>query len=254
MCTLTLFATHQGYLLGMNRDEQRNRPIALNVHEGKTHKGLDVIYPIDPQGGGTWLGVNKNGLSLALLNQSPIGYQKPKIDLNSRGIIIPKLILCESAEIALQKLSMLELKYFAPFQIVAIDSTQVAYSAKWDGKKIEAYTHHKLPFLAASSSWNEIEVQKYRHAKFLEFTKGISEITPEHLKCFHQQKEIELEAFSVNMSREDAQSVSYNQIEFNQNRLIFSYYLASSDCKNHFTLSHSAELKVQPTRNHRIQA
>jgi len=49
MCTVTFIPHREGYLLGMNRDERKSRPIASPpaVFE---HRGIDSIYPLDTEG------------------------------------------------------------------------------------------------------------------------------------------------------------------------------------------------------------
>ena len=52
-----------------NRDERRDRraatPPAVHRLQHRT-----AIYPVDPVGGGTWIGVNDAGLAAALLNRT----------------------------------------------------------------------------------------------------------------------------------------------------------------------------------------
>src|SRR4051812_27482947 len=62
MCTLSFIPHDNGYVVGMNRDEQHTRPHALPP---SPHG--DAIYPHEPVTGGTWLAINSSGLTLALL-------------------------------------------------------------------------------------------------------------------------------------------------------------------------------------------
>ena len=66
MCTLTYLLTDISYALFFNRDDQRSRLPAIPP---KVNQNLNAIYPVDPQGEGTWFAVNQQGLTLALLNQ-----------------------------------------------------------------------------------------------------------------------------------------------------------------------------------------
>ena len=70
MCTLTYLLNDFGDELFFNRDEQRSR---LPTIPPKFNQTRNAIYPVDPQGEGTWLAVNQQGLTLALLNY----YQAP---------------------------------------------------------------------------------------------------------------------------------------------------------------------------------
>ena len=69
MCTLTFIPglPGGGYLLATNRDESPTRGIAA----APTVQQLgprQVLAPRDPDGGGTWVGVDDSGLCLAILN------------------------------------------------------------------------------------------------------------------------------------------------------------------------------------------
>ena len=66
MCTLTFVPTTDGYLVAMNRDELRIRPVARapRIH---TRNGVEALYPTEPSGG-TWIASNRYGNLLALLN------------------------------------------------------------------------------------------------------------------------------------------------------------------------------------------
>ena len=94
MCTLTYLLNERGYELFFNRDEQRSRLLAEPPKLNKVNKSHGAIYPIDPQGGGTWIAVNEQGLSLALLNnyQAPLSNNDNHNKSISRGQLILSLL------------------------------------------------------------------------------------------------------------------------------------------------------------------
>ena len=57
MCTVTLMRYDGGVRLACNRDERRDRPAALPPTSYACGKQR-AIFPVDPVGGGTWIGVN----------------------------------------------------------------------------------------------------------------------------------------------------------------------------------------------------
>ena len=66
MCTVTLVAQRNGYVLGMNRDEKLSRVAALPPKAFRLgHR--TALFPSEPSGG-TWIGVNDAGVTLALIN------------------------------------------------------------------------------------------------------------------------------------------------------------------------------------------
>jgi uncharacterized protein with NRDE domain len=66
MCTVTFIARQNGYALGMNRDEKVTRVTALPPARFCL-AGRTVLCPSEP-GGGTWIGINDAGSTLALIN------------------------------------------------------------------------------------------------------------------------------------------------------------------------------------------
>src|SRR5215475_12432841 len=89
MCTVSFLPGPRGFFLAMNRDEQKTRPRALPPKRRKTGTH-SALYPSE-KSGGTWIGVNDAGLTLALINW----YAKPQRDHSlclSRGMVIPELL------------------------------------------------------------------------------------------------------------------------------------------------------------------
>ena len=75
----------------MNRDEKRTRIAALGPEPFRIGDRR-AIYPREP-GGGTWLAASDAGLCLALINWHRIA-REPSGKIESRGNIIPELIVC----------------------------------------------------------------------------------------------------------------------------------------------------------------
>ncbi|HYX52187.1 MAG TPA: hypothetical protein VE783_01965, partial [Candidatus Limnocylindrales bacterium] len=69
MCTLTFIPKPGGYLIGMNRDENRLRAAAL-LPFVSDREGLEAVYPREAATGGTWIAANAAGAAIAILNQN----------------------------------------------------------------------------------------------------------------------------------------------------------------------------------------
>ena len=87
MCTVTFLPLgSSSFILTHNRDEHHTRSIAL-LPERKMIGDIELIYPKDEQGGGTWFATSKN-YTLCLLNG---GFEKhipsPPYK-HSRGLVI----------------------------------------------------------------------------------------------------------------------------------------------------------------------
>jgi hypothetical protein len=73
-----------------NRDEQRTRRPAVAPLAGGC-AARQFVYPLDPDGGGTWIAATSAGLVFTLLNETEAeGASMPARPV-SRGLIIPLL-------------------------------------------------------------------------------------------------------------------------------------------------------------------
>ncbi len=220
MCTLTYRLTEQGYQLFFNRDEQRTRPQAIQPTKNTL---LKSVYPIDPTGGGTWIAVHENGVSLALLN-----YYQAQIDPSfknfvSRGVIIPHL-LSHIDDIHQQLLTM-DLSVYQAFQLCVFnsdlsiqdDKREKAYQYIWDGQQLTFAALSAETSLPITSSGVDFEtVSAYRQQQFNHLINAKQATATDYIN-YHQHQG-ESGKCSVKMYREDAKTVSFTQIEVNQEK------------------------------------
>lgn len=142
MCTVTIVPYNDGFRLVCNRDERRDRPAAAppTVHRLEYSA---AIYPVDPSGGGTWVGVNDAGLAAALLNRTIDAAESPRrsrrTPQRSRGLIIPKLLGCRSLTDALDMAAGLDPARFDLFRL-ALVQRMAAVVVTSDGLALSAET------------------------------------------------------------------------------------------------------------------
>src|SRR5215831_17491846 len=95
MCTVTIVPHAEGVRVLCNRDEKRTRAQALTVGEHRVG-GQYAWFPIDPDSGGTWIGINDCGLVAVLLNRTTGAHSHPARSsgamLTSRGLIVPRVL------------------------------------------------------------------------------------------------------------------------------------------------------------------
>lgn len=209
MCTLTYLLNEDGYDLFFNRDEQRSRSLALIP---KLNPAKHAIYPIDPQGQGTWIAVNQQGLSLALLNyyQAPFNTNK---NIISRGGLILSLLDIKGDILAY--LHTMDLSVYQPFQLCIFPenlstASPTIHSLKWTGTELFT-AETDLPITSSSVDFDGVSAKRK-----IRFNEIVTPNTPNllELEKFHFSKEAEGKN-SVNMERVDAQTVSVSHISVN---------------------------------------
>ncbi len=124
----------------MTRDEQRTGTAAVELR-----RSIDQIHPVDPEGGGTWLGSNVRELTLALLNRNSVERAEGDRTYVSRGLIIPEMLsfgTIREVRESLTRSTDTALDRYRPFHLVAIDPTGgPVQSFAWSARGLENFTH-----------------------------------------------------------------------------------------------------------------
>lgn len=133
MCTLTFFPRgEQGFILTSNRDEIFSRePSELpTVHD---IQGKKLLFPRDPQGGGTWIAASEDGRVACLLNGAFGRHKRNPPYRMSRGIVMLEQFLYNGPCIFFEDYN---LKGIEPFTLVILDQQPERNITiiKWDGK------------------------------------------------------------------------------------------------------------------------
>ena len=119
MCTLVVIhRTIPGrwLVVAANRDEYLDRPA-----EGPALRSVgasQVIAPLDIKAGGTWLGLNKEGVFAALTN---LRDPNPDTTRLTRGRVVSDSLRCESAAEAADRLMSIEAGVHNPFNAFVAD-------------------------------------------------------------------------------------------------------------------------------------
>ena len=130
MCKVSIYSCDEGFVLTSSRDISKTRehslpPRLLNINDVK------ILSPVDPQGGGSWIGVSSD-LAACLLNHS--GYNI--ISKESRGLLLIKLL---SKEYKVSELRDI-IKEYSPFVLITVDfNSNFKYQHIWDGEKLSSF-------------------------------------------------------------------------------------------------------------------
>lgn len=232
MCTASWLLTATGYQLFFNRDEQKKRIKALPPYLSQNQT---VCYPLDPQGGGTWIGLNSSGVSLCLLNnyQAQAAQFQSAGLLTSRGVIIPTLFAQVAQTAQIESASMLSLlktlvesANFAPFSLLYFPNALTkqagtVYQYNWNGERLSV---HKAISPVISSGVDFERVQESRKAIYLQFMTQTRYSAEKRHLFFHACHLPQKNERSVCMHRADAQTVSFSHIRVNDSEKNLAYY------------------------------
>jgi len=215
MCTLSFIPGETGYLVGMNRDERfsRTRSLPPEIFD-------NAIYPHEPSGG-TWLGVNTDGLTLAVLNRNEDGPLPAK--QRSRGELIPAMIASECLADVQRRLVAFDIRGMYPFRLVAI-SMQDREICEWQwGTKLNRLNFEWQPRHWFSSGISDSEANRGRSPVVQEAWKGPDAGTIPWLQQLHRSHAPRPGPYSICVHRDDAASVSYSEIEVTPSTVQFRY-------------------------------
>ena len=189
-----------------NRDERVDRPEARppQVHR---HGGVTALYPLDPEGGGTWIAATSAGLVLALLNETAgtVASRPPR----SRGLVVTQLLSSRSLEEVQFRLGQLPLEEYRPFRLLAVGDVGVLEAAaagdiRWRIHEPDAR------FVRASSSVAPAATVRKRRALFERLVSGASLAAQDAFHRHHGHSDPDA---SVIVRRPDAVTVSLTTID-----------------------------------------
>jgi hypothetical protein len=228
VCTLTWIRRDSGFELFFNRDERRTRGRALSprIHE---RAGRRWIAPIDPDGGGTWIGVNEFGLGLALLN----GYRRSddaERRWTSRGLLVDSLLdalSCREVEVRLRKR---DLARFRSFTLVAVEPVSPALLATWDGAELALDHRGEGHPPLCSSSLDSGAATRARRELFHEMAAEHGAIDADLLERFHASHRPERGPWSPCMHRDEAQTHSSTLLRVGA-RTVELHYSPGAPCE-----------------------
>lgn len=230
MCTVTIIplvgpdGKRFGLRLATNRDESRRRPPA-EPPRIREQSGVRSIWPVDPAGGGTWVGVNEAGLIATLLNRN-VGSPKPTHPAaRSRGEIIPMLLEQTDAAQAARLIAELNPTEFLPFTIVLTDGdTLIHGAAQGENIRIVNQSLSNRPVMFTSSGLGDALVDPPRRQLFNDWFGDDSRAWPQLQDGYHAHRWPHAMHLSVCMSREDARTVSCTVIETSESVARLSYW------------------------------
>lgn len=228
MCTVTFIARRNGYALGMNRDEKLARVAALPAARHRL-ASRDVLFPSEPSGG-TWIGVNDAGTTLALINWYSVS-ARVAAHAVSRGEVVKLALTSDSPALVEGALKELLLVQVNPFRLIgAFPLHKAVIEWRWNLKRLERIEHHWRTNTWISSSFDEPGAQQERGKAFKEALRQSSVETADWLCQLHRSHIPKRSPYSTCMHREDAATVSYTELIVSRHKAIMRYTPGAPCC------------------------
>jgi len=221
MCTLTWVKDASSYEVFFNRDEllTRSEEIPPSLH---LKDKVQFLAPVDPQGQGTWVGVNDRGITLCLANMYPSQRKEGKL-YKSRGQLLWSLLSLESLNQVMDQIKKHDFKDYLGFRILGFSLQEKTCMAQYHEDQLKINTDADDCYPVSSSSYQSKEVQEGR-IKYFEETVGRShKITADKLDQYQQSTYPQLSAYSVCMKRDNACTKSYSRIHVDKKNITFTY-------------------------------
>ena len=220
MCTVTLVPHETGVRMVCNRDERRTRDASAPPRRHRLGS-REAIYPRDPVGGGTWIGVNDAGLVVALLNVydgRPDAPGPVRAAARSRGIIVSSLLGCVTLAEAVAAVAAIDARRFAPFRLVILQDRTVALAAPVDNAIGVATMDLHEPMLVTSSALGDARVAGPRRRLFDRLVVHGRHGWLDGQARFHRHQWPHRPDLSVRMERADALTVSRTTVDVGPRR------------------------------------
>ncbi len=166
MCTVTFIPVRDKFFITSNRDEKNSRKQAISpaVH---IYKNTMLIFPQDPQGGGTWMALKENGDAAVLLNGAFDRHISASHYKRSRGLILLDVLSAEHPSYSFTKTDLAGIE---PFTLVLLESGSL-YEFRWDGsnRHCKQLSTSRPHIWSSATLYNSVTVKKREQwfAKFL---------------------------------------------------------------------------------------
>lgn len=212
MCTVTYVPTKKGICITSNRDEKTTRKRAIFPLK-TTINNKEIIFPKDPQAGGTWFAHDTKNV-IVLLNGTEEKHIYKGNYRKSRGLIVLDLI---SSVNPFLEWKSIDLNNIEPFTIVFFDGEKL-FQLQWnETEKSTLELDSSIPYIWSSSTLYSKEIRTERANWFEKFITQNTNLYPEDLLHFHQFTENNNTEYGLQINRNNMlKTVSITQCVINK--------------------------------------
>lgn len=184
MCTVTFVKSGNRTIITSNRDEQ----VLRQAIEPKNYlaNGKNLVFPKDPQAGGTWYAIDEHANVLVLLNGAEEKHEWNPPYRKSRGLIVLDIIGAKSPKAMWREIDLDDIE---PFTLVLYQE-QKLYQLRWNGSQKDAIElnpdeHH----IWSSASLYPKDIRAKRSKWFANFLRFNAHPSAKDMYHFHHYAE-----------------------------------------------------------------
>lgn len=221
MCTVSFIKVNNKVIISSNRDEAVQRPSAI---EPKNYviNNKNIVFPKDPQAGGTWFAVDECGTVLVLLNGAHEKHQHQPPYRKSRGLIVLDMISKSSPSGFWLEINLEDIE---PFTLVLFENKSL-YQLRWDGENKEtSLLDSNKNHVWSSATLYPKSIRESRAAWFHTFMESNSNPSVDSMLHFHRYTETDNPENGLVINRnEEMKTLSITQAVLEENRSRILHY------------------------------
>jgi hypothetical protein len=216
--------TGGGFRLMCNRDERAARAAAASPIV-RSLGAARAVFPVDPEGNGTWVGANDSGLVLALLNVSTAvtARVEARTRWRSRGLVIPAMLHLADVEAVDVAMKRSDLSSYLPFQLIAARGRLVRRFSWVDGVRGVADVPLDVPQMFTSSSLGDARADALRRPIFERLVLRAEDSWLAGQVRFHEYRDAADPALGVLMDRIEVRTVSCTTVDVDRRGVAMEY-------------------------------
>jgi hypothetical protein len=217
---VTYLPVRRGFILTHNRDEHYSRsPQTLSREE--IHK-KKLIFPKDPDSGGSWIGVSELGSVACILNGAFHNHLRKPPYRRSRGLVLMDYF--ENEDI-LGFSQGYDFKGIEPFTMVAIESG-APYEIRWDGLDVHFLVlDENAEHFWSSATLYPKDIREQRRDFFDNWLSLKRSFTADEILHLHYKGGVGNPKYDFVMNRDGkVQTVSITQIIYEKNTCEMRYH------------------------------
>ncbi|NNF01694.1 MAG: hypothetical protein HKN22_03345 [Bacteroidia bacterium] len=202
MCTVSFLPlSNSGFILTSSRDEAFDRASASFPFTKSIALHQEVVYPLDPQGTGTWVASSKNS-TVCLLNGAQVKHKHRPPYRHSRGLVVTGFYEYENAKDFYENFDLHDIEPFTLLMLEHQNKDLVFNELLWDGnEKVIRSVDTSNPNIWSSVTLYTDEVISERRSWFKDWLKENKNYDVEKIRNFHHFGGSGNDEISIKMKR-----------------------------------------------------